>query len=152
MTLTERAAYLQGLMEGMNLDATSDNGKLFRTMADLLTELSLSVEDLEEKSDIMGQELDIIEEALDEIDEVIDEMDETLDDLYEDDDYEYDDEYGFDDDEFYQVVCPTCGEEISVDDGILEQGQIKCPACGEDLEFDVSDLECDCGCGCDKHE
>mgnify|MGYP000467708958 CR=1 FL=1 len=59
-----------------------------------------------------------------------------------------------DDDDIYSVVCPTCGEEIYLDESLLDQGGIKCPACGEELEFDFGEDECDCGdCGCDcEHE
>lgn len=161
MTLTEKASYLKGLLEGLNIDEKSENGKVFAAMADLLADITVSVTDLEDQTSIMGEELDLIEEALDEIDEVIDEIDDTLDSICEDEDQdeEYDEDededFDFNDEEFYQVVCPTCGEEISVDEGILEQGKIKCPACGEDLEFDISELEdCDCdgecgeGCTC----
>ena len=48
---------------------------------------------------------------------------------------------------FYSVVCPTCGEEIYLDESLLDKGGIQCPACGEELEFDFGEDE-DCGCGC----
>ena len=34
MTLTEKASYLKGLMDGMNLDTTTNEGKLFAAIAD----------------------------------------------------------------------------------------------------------------------
>lgn len=150
MTLTEKTAFLKGMLEGMNIDKGSDNGKLFSAIIDAMDDIALSVSDIEEQTSIMSEELDIIEEALDEIDEVIDEMDDTLNDIYDEDDD--DDDYEFDDDEFYQVVCPTCNEEISVDESILSEGKIKCPACGEDLEFDIEDEECcgEEGCTCGR--
>ena len=39
----------------------------------------------------------------------------------------------------YDVTCPVCGEEISIDEETLEKGSIQCPACGEELEFDLSE-------------
>ena len=42
--------------------------------------------------------------------------------------------------EFYQLSCPTCGEELVIDMEVLEKGEMKCPACGEELEFDTSAL------------
>ena len=157
MTLTEKASYLKGLLEGMNIDEKSENGKIFTAIADILSDLTVSVTDLEDQTAIMGEELDLIEESLDEIDEVIDDIDETLDDIIEyddeeddecechhghhhscgchDDEEEYDDDYEFDDEEFYQVVCPTCEEIINIDEEVLKKGEIKCPACGEELEF-----------------
>ena len=36
--------------------------------------------------------------------------------------------------------CPTCGEEIVVDEDVLAKGGMKCPACGEELDFDLSQV------------
>ena len=157
MTITEKTAYLKGLMEGMNLDTATNEGKLLAAIVDTLDELALSVADLESENEAINEEIDMIEEAIDEIDEDLDDMDEDLDDIceilddcYEDDDDDEEDEWDVrddddeeweDDEEFYQLVCPTCGEEIVVDEDILAKGEMKCPACGEDLEFDLSELE-----------
>ena len=75
-----------------------------------------------------------------EIDEIYDEIDEMAEDLY-DGDWEEDDGEDLDDEDLYEVVCPTCGEEIYVDEGTLSEGAMECPACGEDLEFDMSELD-----------
>ena len=62
---------------------------------------------------------------------------------YEDYD-EDDDEYDFGDDEtLYEVKCPTCGEEITIDEDMLDEGSTVCPNCGEELEFDMEDDEDD---------
>ena len=39
----------------------------------------------------------------------------------------------------YDVVCPACGEEITIDDEILASGSIVCPVCGEELEFELDE-------------
>ena len=137
MTLTEKTAYLKGLLEGLNLKKDSDEGKLFNAIIDTLDDLAMSVSDMDDELDVINEELDAIGEELTDVEE----------DLYgEDDECDCDD-----DDDVYSVVCPTCGEEIYLDESLLDQGGIKCPACGEELEFDFS--ECDCGdeacsCGC----
>ena len=51
------------------------------------------------------------------------------------DDY-LDDEDG----EYYEVVCPKCGDEICVSEDVLLDGGVECPSCGENLEFDYSSL------------
>ena len=38
------------------------------------------------------------------------------------------------------MICPTCGDSILLDSGMLEEGSMACPNCGEDLEFDLDDL------------
>ena len=52
------------------------------------------------------------------------------------------------DDELYEVECPSCGEEIYLDDEMLDEEFIECPACGEKLELDIEFDDCDCDCGC----
>ena len=37
----------------------------------------------------------------------------------------------------YDLTCPSCGEEITIDEETLAEGSIKCPVCGELLEFEL---------------
>ena len=46
MGISEKIAYLKGLMEGMNVDTESNEGKLFAAVVDVLDEIALEVEDL----------------------------------------------------------------------------------------------------------
>lgn len=143
MNLTEKAAYLKGLKDGLNLNTETPEGKLIEALIDLVDEMATSVTDIEDMSYAITEELDAIEDELDAIEEV---LDEDFEDEYEDDD-EYDDEddegYEFDDEVIYEVKCPTCGEVINLDEEMLEAGGIECPNCGEKLEFDASDVEDD---------
>jgi beta-galactosidase len=59
----------------------------------------------------------------------------------EDEVYGTDEECGCDDDATYEVACPSCGEVLYIDDGVLDEGSINCPSCGEELEFDLDGLE-----------
>ena len=58
----------------------------------------------------------------------------------EEDEAEDDEEIPFDG-VLYDVKCPVCGEEITLDEDTLSQGSIVCPKCGETLEFDLSGEE-----------
>ena len=143
MNLTERAAYLKGLKDGLNLSTESAEGKLIAALIELVDEIAVSVTDLEDMSYAITEELDAIGEELDSIEEV---LDEEFEDEYEDEEDEEDgedeeDEFEFDDEIIYEVKCPTCGEVINLDEEMLEMGGIECPACGEDLEFDASEVE-----------
>ena len=136
MTLSERTAYLKGLMEGMKIDTETNEGKLFKAIIDTLDDMALTVSDVEDVVDAVCDELDSIEEDLDAIEEyLLDEEDE--------DDYEDDDEFDFGDETIYEVKCPTCGSVINLDEEMLEAGAIECPDCGEELEFDADELEDD---------
>ncbi len=135
MTLSERTAYLKGLMEGMKIDTETNEGKLFKAIIETLDDMALTVSDMEDVVDAVCDELDSIEEDLDTIEEYL------LDEEDEDEDYDEDDEFDFGDETIYEVKCPVCGSVINLDEDMLEAGSIECPDCGEELEFDADDVE-----------
>ena len=127
MGVSEKVAYLKGLMEGLKLDADSDYGKLFKAIVDVLDEVALEIEDLTDEVMEVGDGLDVISDDLADVEELI-----------------YDDEDEDDDDEpVYMTTCPECEEEIYFDEDYLEDGTVVCPNCGAVLEFDAEDLDAD---------
>ena len=140
MTLSEKSAYLKGLMDGLKLDTEKDEGKMIAAIVDMLSDVAETVADLEDVVDTISDELDCIEDyLLDEDDEDEDDYEDYDD---EDEDDAEDDEYDFGDDEvLYEVKCPTCGEEITIDEQMLDEGSTVCPNCGEELEFDLEEDE-----------
>ena len=148
MTISEKSAYLKGLMDGLNLNTESDEGKMIAAIVDLLGDVTKKLTAVEDTTIAISDELDEIEEDLDAIEDyILDEEDEDeYDEDYEDDldDYDEDDEEGFDfgDEEttIYEVKC-ACGNIIDFDEETLEEGSIVCPNCGETLEFSLEDDE-----------
>ena len=153
MTISEKAAYLKGLMDGLELDTQKPEGKMIERIVDLLCDVTKRLTDIEETTIAISDELDEIEEDLDAIEDFI--MDEEYDD--EDDFDPFDDEFDddeFDDDDFedegfdfgdeettiYEVTC-ACGNVIAFDEETLEEGSIVCDVCGENLEFSLDDEE-----------
>ena len=145
MTISEKSAYLKGLMDGLKLNTESDEGKMISAIVDLLGDMAKRITDIEETTIAISDELDEIEEDLDAIEDFI--MDEEDDEDW--DDYEdWDDEdeldegfdYGDEDSTIYEVVC-ACGEVINFDEETLEKGSMTCPNCGETLEFSFDDEE-----------
>ena len=134
MGISEKVAYLKGLMEGMNVDTDSNEGKLFRAIVDVLDEIALEVEDLTDEVMELGDGLDVISDDLSDVEDVV----------FDEDDYEElddeDDEDEDDEEECYATTCPECEEEIFFDDSVLEDGKVECPNCGATLEFDPEDL------------
>lgn len=139
MTLSEKSAYLKGLMEGMQLSTETNEGKMIAALVDTIAEIAESIADLEENAIAVSDELDEIEETLDAMEDfLLDEDDDDDDDDDDEDDYDFD----FDDDEvIYEVECPACGEIINIDEEMLDAGSVICPNCGEDLEFDLDEEE-----------
>lgn len=146
MTITEKSAYLKGLMDGLNLNTQSDEGKMIAAIVDLLGDVTQRMTDIEETTIAISDELDEIEEDLDAIEDFImdDEDEDDYFDELDEDDWDEDDEEGFDfgDEEttIYEVEC-SCGEIIDFDEETLEKGSIVCPNCGETLEFSLEDDE-----------
>ena len=136
MGISEKIAYLKGLMEGMNVDTESNEGKLFAAVVDVLDEIALEVEDLTDEVMELGDGLDVISDDLSDVEDVI--FDEDDFDDYDDEDDEDEDED--DEEECYATTCPECEEEIFFDDSVLEDGKVECPNCGATLEFDPADL------------
>ena len=144
MTISEKAAYLKGLMDGLNLDTEKAEGKMIAAMVELLGDVTKRLTDVEETTIAISDELDEIEDDLDAIEDFI--MDEDDED-YDDDDFEdYEDDCDCDDcdcdcDEVvYEVEC-ACGNVIEFDEDTLDQGSIVCDKCGETLEFTFEDEE-----------
>ena len=147
MTISEKSAYLKGLMDGLKLNTESDEGKMISAIVDLLGDLTRKVTDIEDTTIAISDELDEIEEDLDAIEDfIMDEEDEWDEEDEEDswDGWDEDDEEGFDfgdeDSTIYEVEC-ACGEIINFDEETLEEGSIICPNCGETLEFTFEDEE-----------
>ena len=82
MTLTENAAYLKGLAEGLNVDESKPEGKLITKMLALISDMADSISDLEDEC----------EELRGYIEEIDDDLATVEDDLYEDEEEDEDEE------------------------------------------------------------
>ena len=148
MTISEKSAYIKGLMDGLNLDTEKAEGKLISALVELMGDVTKKLTDVEETTIAISDELDEIEEDLDAIEDYI--LDEEEDDYYDDeddfDDYDEDDfddegfDFGDEDSTIYEVKC-ACGNVIAFDEDTLEEGSIVCDECGETLEFTFEDDE-----------
>ena len=142
MTVSEKVAYLKGLAEGLKLDTETKEGKLISAIIDTLADIADELDELNENALDLGEEIDAISDDLADVEGV----------LFGDDDDEYDDCCCHDDDCdddcccggeecAYEVTCPSCGEDIVIDETDLESGVIVCPKCSEKLEFEFDEDE-----------
>ena len=154
MTLSEKAVYLKGIRDALNLDPEKGETKLLSGIVDLLVDVTKRLSDVEETTIAISDELDAIEEDLDAIEDyILDEDEDFEEDFDEDEDddedfFDFDDEdeeepeegfdFGDEDSTIYEVEC-VCGEIIDFDEETLEKGSILCPNCGEKLEFSLED-------------
>lgn len=141
MTISEKVAYIQGLFDGMGLDKQeSGEAKILSEMLDVLKEVGEQLETVDATLDEYGEEIDALSDDLSDVEDAV----------FEDDDEDEEDFDEFDDEDFFEVACPNCGEDLVIDDEVLAAGSIDCPNCGQKfaLSFDEEDGEDGCGCGC----
>ena len=123
MTITEKAAYLKGLLEGMNLDEAKPETKLLKAMIDVIDDMAITVCDLDDSVDTLNAYCDELDEDLGQVEEYV------FGDESEGCDFDCDncEDPCWDDDEEYCDCCDCdCEDDFECDD------------CGED--------GCDCGC------
>ncbi len=162
MTITEKAAYLRGLVEGQGLDPEAGEGKLWHVLSEIVTDLAGELSEMRDRDVELADSLSDAEIRLDYLEEFVQDEDA---DYYVEDRDDRDDYYPFggshsvaadeeeeesDEDSLkaeievdsdteivYEVECPNCGERIEFGDAELEEGAISCPNCGATLEFEM---------------
>ena len=128
MELNKKAAYLQGLVDGLGVDESTKEGKIIKAMAALLGEMADAIAAMDED----------LTQAYDQINDLSEELEDLEADLYEDEDAEDDDIAS---EPFYEVACPACGETVYVSEDDLDAGEANCAHCGVTFEVALEDEE-----------
>ena len=131
MDLNARAAYIRGMMNGMEFDAASNEGKVIAAMMDLLEQMAAVVTDHDDALDQVYDELETLDE----------DMDDLISFLAGDEGDGEDDE----EDAVYEVTCPNCKTVSTVDEETLLNSELVCPNCGAafDVELEGEDADSD---------
>lgn len=120
-----RVAYLQGLAEGLDLDAGTAEGRILTSMIDVLGE--------------MADEVISITEAQEDLVEYMDEVDHDLGDVEETLFGDEESSLAEDEDELDGVphlhVCPQCGEETAGFESVEVVAETVCPSCGCEIHL-----------------
>ena len=132
MTITEKVAYIQGLYDGLGLDGEkSGEARILSELLDVMKEVGQQLEGMDTAMDQFDEELDALGDSVADLEDAVfddeDEQDEFLEDLD-----------GMDED-FFEIPCPTCGEDLVVDDEVLAAGVVDCPACGGKFALSFDD-------------
>lgn len=125
MDLNAKAAYIRGLMTGMEFDPASKNGKVIAAMMDLLEEMAATVTEHD----------NALDQAYDELETLDQDLDDLVADLYGADEEDGEEEG----EDLYEVTCPNCGAVSTVDeDTLLDQSQeLVCPNCGAAFDIEL---------------
>ena len=107
MNITEKTAYLKGLMAGLNIDESKPEGKLLTAIVETLDEMANEIADL-------GAVAEYLEDYIDEVDHDLGDLETEY--------YDCDCDCDCDDDDY--CFCDDCDEEDCTD----------CILCDEDDE------------------
>lgn len=116
MNIQERVAYLHGLTKGLDVDGRTPEGKAILHIIDVLEDMADDIQHV----NVQQQELETYMTTIDE----------DLSDL-EEDFYEEFDVHG--DQDFVEMQCPSCHEEVSFASALLDEEdslEVTCPHCG----------------------
>ena len=135
MTLTEKAAYIKGLAEGLGLDAEKPETKIINELLALTQDMARTIADLEEDVEYLNDYIEEIDEDLGALEEDV-YCDDDWDDCdccdccdCEDDDCDCCDCDCDCDCECFEIECPACGETVCFD-STIDPEDLACPACG----------------------
>lgn len=117
MTINEKAAYLQGIIDGMKLDLSTPENKLISQVVSIISDIAEVIEDIKEETENLGAIVDELDTALEGIEELV----------YDDEDEIYDIEN--------EINCPKCGFAVIFDD-IDDPSDIVCENCGEHINLE----------------
>ena len=138
MTLNERAAYIKGLAEGMELDTASKEGKVIAALIELCSDMADEIAELDERVDTVHAYCEELDEDLGAVEEILLEDDDEDDFECDGDCCNCDEECELADEDYFEIECPSCGDIVCFD-GSIDPEELTCPACGEKFECLVSE-------------
>jgi len=153
MELSNKAMYIKGLADGLELDAASKEGKVIAALLELVTDMAGTIEEMKSKMSDLEDYVEELDEDLGDVEEVLvgdaddsdsddgsdDEDDDMCDGDCENCDLDCDEsDSDEDDDEYFEVVCPSCGDVINFDSSI-DPENLRCPNCGQKFECIVDE-------------
>ena len=160
MSMMEKAMYLKGLCDGLEPDKTTKEGKLIAALLDMVTEMAAEMDDMQAEICELKDYCEELDEDLGDVEEVLldlddeDDFDEDYEDDFDEDDIDFEcdgdcagcdfdcgydeDDFDEEEDEYFEVICPACGDVINFDSSI-DPENLRCPNCGEKFECIVEE-------------
>ncbi|TDA67782.1 MAG: AraC family transcriptional regulator [Clostridia bacterium] len=114
--LRKRVAYLRGLMDGLQVNTASNEGRVLGEVVSILEDMSDGMMDLYSSQDELEKYVESVDEDLSELEDQVN------------------DEDFADDDDYIEVECPQCHDTVYFDPEILDDDdtvvEVTCPNCG----------------------
>jgi len=116
--LKENVAYLQGLVEGLDIDSASKEGRIIRDIVDALGDVADAVDQLNSRQSELENYLDSIDGELLELEDSLHGSGDYVEvECPECDEIVYFDADILDEEDLIEVTCPNCDTVVFVNDG-----------------------------------
>ena len=136
--LTDRAAYLRGLADGMGLTKDTNEHKLLLEMLELMNEMADKINELDEDVGEMEAYLEDMDEDLADIEDALFGDEDECD--CDDDDCDCDDEDEYEELEELAFDCPYCGKAVLLKAADIDYDESPvCEHCGKPFFTDIED-------------
>ena len=123
MTVSEKVAYIRGLYDGLGLDGEkSGEARILSEVLDVLRQIGSQMDGMDASTGRLFDELDDLRDSVADLESAV-----------------FDEDDGDTDEDFFEIPCPTCGEDLTVDDEALAAGVVECPACGGKFALSFED-------------
>lgn len=121
-SISSKVAYLEGLAKGLEIDKNSNEGKLLFEIINVLYDISEEISDLSTAHKSLHEYIDEIDDELCDLSDSIGyDGYESIEDAY---------------DNFEEIKCPNCDEQVYIDKDIIEQREdIACPHCHKKISL-----------------
>lgn len=115
--LNERVSFLKGLVEGMKINETTNEGKLLTAIIEVLDDVAIAIENIEEVQEQFEEQMDCMDEDLEEIENTL---------------------FGDIDDTYIgDIECPNCKETFELFEDMLDDGDtLQCPKCNHEINYE----------------
>ena len=140
MKITEKAAYLKGLADGLAIDNTTKEGKLIAALVDMVEAMAAKIDELDHDVEELNDYCEELDEDLGDVEEVLLDLDEDEECDGECDCCDFADDCEYLDGETFEIECPSCGDKVCFDESV-DPADLACPACGEKFSCKFEDEE-----------
>lgn len=126
-SIMSKVAYLNGLVDGMEIDKSTKEGRAISQIAVILKDMAAEIQFLKETQEELEDYVDTIDEDLSNLEE----------DIYDEEEFEDCDDCEDDYENYINLECPNCNETVYIDSDICRcNEEITCPNCHKEISLD----------------
>jgi len=138
MSISKRVTFLKGMVEGLSLGNSTKEEKVIHMIIDILGDISAEIDEISEGVTNLDDDITALTEEVKELEDSL-QVDEGSCGCGDHHGHHHHHHDKGSSPNFYAVRCPSCQNEITIDEDVLKLGAIDCPSCSEKLELDMDE-------------